>query len=90
MRTARRRQQHDHRLIAAGNRFYAPAPLPDYVPPAETPRPAWLRLGGGFVVKGTTGPVLQIVGVRPAQGGWEVLGHLSARRWYAAGEVEAV
>jgi hypothetical protein len=50
------------------------------------PRPAWLRLGAKVRAEGQ---VLGIVSIRlTVAGGWEVLGHLTANRWYGAGEVE--
>jgi hypothetical protein len=68
--------------IAAGNRFYAPPPATG----DQSARPAWLVLGARVRADGQ---VLGVVSIRPKPGGgWELLGHLTARRWYDSGEVE--
>jgi hypothetical protein len=61
----------------------------NYSDPIQS-RPAWIRLGGGFRVDGQVenGGILQIVSIRPnGKGGWELLGHLTAGRWYDADQV---
>lgn len=95
MKTGRRRppSKPQQQLLDAGNRFYAPAvPRPTGVDISVATkmsgplRPAWLRLGAKVRVEGEQ---LGIVSIRPKSGGgWELMGHKTAARWYDADQVE--
>lgn len=100
MKTGRRRppSKPQQRMLAVGNRLYAPpATSCKFARPTEVDisadakmsgplRPAWLRLGAWVRVEGER---LAIVSIQPkAGGGWELMGHKTAARWYDADQVE--